>query len=66
MQTIIVHLKNNKTETFEHQVRPGGSYSLQLRYEGEFAIVVDEWGKETVFPAANIEKIETVPSYSGW
>jgi len=29
---------------FKHLGRPGGSYTVRLTFEGEFAIVTDEWG----------------------
>ena len=34
-----------------------------MRYQGAFAIVKDEWGAETAFPAADIEEVYSEPSY---
>ena len=36
---------------------------VNVRYQGAFAIVKDEWGAETAFPAADIEEVYSEPSY---
>jgi len=43
---------------FKHLGRPGGSYTVRLTFEGEFAIVTDEWGDRTVIPAHLISEIK--------
>ena len=65
MQSIKIWMKSGEILQFEHKPRPGGSYSLKIRYEGAFAIVTDEWGKETAVPAADIGTVEVTPRYRG-
>lgn len=62
-ERIRIKFKDGSHHTFTHNPRPGGSYSLTVRYEGEFAIVKDEWGAETAFPVADIEEVYSEPSY---
>ena len=59
MRSITIELENGEIETFEHVGRAGGSYTISIRYEGEFAIVKNEWGHETAFPTCKIKKIKT-------
>lgn len=59
MASITVKLKNGKVREFPHVGRPGGSYTKTIRYEGGFAIIKDEDGHETAFPAADIEEVIT-------
>jgi len=65
VRSILISFTDGTSRRFEHEGRAGGSYSISIRYEGEFAIVSDEWGREAAFPAARIKDIETQPwSYS--
>lgn len=57
-QNITVYLKDGSERTFQHRGRPGGSYTKTIRYEGNFAIVSDEYGNETAFPSENIDHVE--------
>jgi hypothetical protein len=59
MKKISIEMKNGKVNEFNHRGRAGGSYTISIRYEGDFAIVKDEWGNETAFPSQDIEKVET-------
>ena len=59
MRSIIVFKKDGKKEEFHHQGRPGGSYSISIKYEEGFAIVEDEWDNQTIFPESNIDHIKT-------
>ncbi len=61
---ITVYLKNGETLTFKHEGRAGGSYTKEIRYEGAFAIITDEYGRETAIPAENIESVRSEPSRS--
>ena len=62
MASITIHFKDGKKKEFRHEGRAGGSYTKEVRYEGAFAIVRDEWYNETSFPAADIDRIETTPA----
>lgn len=55
-------------EMFEvkHEARPGGSYSVKVRYEIGFVIVTDVWGKETAFPTELVQSVESTPTRGGW
>lgn len=57
MASITVHFKDGTSRAFAHEGRAGGSYTKRLRYEGAFAVISDEWGRETAFPAADIREI---------
>lgn len=61
MADIKITMKSGEVHDFQHEGRSGGSYTKSVRYEGIFAIVRDEWGKETAFPAADILKVESKP-----
>lgn len=58
MSDIKIKFRDGSVREFRHQGRPGGSYTKSLSYEGGFAIVTDEYGKRTSFPAETIAEIE--------
>jgi hypothetical protein len=57
MKNILVMMKDGEERYFPHRGRLGGSYSKSIRYEGCFAIIKDEWGKEIAIPANDIKEI---------
>ena len=61
MANITVTMKDGTVRKFLHEPRAGGSYTKTIRYEGAFAVIKDEWGTETVIPAADIKEIITEP-----
>lgn len=61
MADIRIWLLDGSCMNFRHTGRAGGSYTKRIRYEGDFAIVTDEWGKETAIPASRIARIEACP-----
>ena len=66
MPNITIKLKNGETKRHDHKPRPGGSYSNSLKFEGEWAIVTDEYGNQTCYPAADIEVINSESTNRGW
>jgi len=60
--SIKVYLKNGDVKEFPHEGRAGGSYTKEIKYEGSFVIIKDEWGKTVTYSAYDIEKVETVES----
>ena len=56
--SVTVHMKDGTKREFPHSGRAGGSYTKSVRYEGQFAIVRDEWDDETAFPMDVIERVE--------
>lgn len=66
MSDITVILKNGKTEHFPETSRAGGSYCTSVKYQGEFAIIEDAHGTETVFPAQAIERLVVRNPRSEW
>lgn len=62
---ITVKLKTGAVRQFPHEVRTGGSYSETVSYEGAFVIVKDVWGKQTAFPASDVEEVVNDPEYRG-
>ena len=61
MEKIKITFIDGTTKEFRHEGRPGGSYTKQIKYEGMFAIIVDEWGKQLAFPVNSIKEIEADP-----
>lgn len=61
MSSIVVTMKDGSVRKFPHEGRPGGSYTKTLEYEGAFAIVVDEYGRRTIIPTADIKEIVEHP-----
>jgi hypothetical protein len=59
MANIIVSMKDGTVKEYLHKGRPGGSYTKTIRYEGEFAIIKDEYGGEIAIPAKDIKEIKT-------
>lgn len=62
MDRIIILLKDGTQEDFQHKPRPGGSYSLSIRYEAAFVVVVDEWGQETAIPVVDVARVVSTPA----
>lgn len=60
-QSIKITFKDGTVREFKHEGRGGGSYTKKLIYEGAFAIVEDEWGVQTSWPAADITEIVKRP-----
>jgi len=58
---IQITMKDGTVRKFLHKGRPGGSFTKNIRYEGAFVIIKDEWGWEMGIPAADIEEIKTWP-----
>jgi hypothetical protein len=57
MANITVKMKNGTIKRFPHEGRAGGSYTKRVKYEGSFAIIIDEWEGETAIPVADIEEV---------
>ncbi len=57
MTSIKVEMKNGEVKEFPHTGRAGGSYTKEIRYEGGFAIIRDEWGNETAIPREDIKQV---------
>lgn len=62
MSSITIKMKNGEVKNFPHEGRAGGSYTKEIRYEGNFAIVKDEYGVEIAIPSQDIEEIKVVPT----
>lgn len=62
MSSITIEFKDGTSREFPHEGRAGGSYTKELRYEGGFAIVTDEYRTEVAFPAADIKQIKSTPT----
>lgn len=60
MTTIKVFFNDGNYKVYDSN-RSGGSYNNTVRYEGEFVIVIDVWGKEIAWPVKDIRKVEVIP-----
>lgn len=56
---VTVRMKNGTVKEFKERGRAGGSWSQSLKYEGGFAIIIDEWGDQTAIPSEDIDEIKT-------
>lgn len=61
MSIITIKMKSGQTRVFRGQGRTGGSYANTVKFEGAFAVVIDEYCKRTAIPAADIEEITDDP-----
>ena len=59
MTSISVRMKDGTVREFPHRGRAGGSYTKRVRYEAAFVVVIDEYGQETAFPAADVAEVKT-------
>ncbi len=56
--SIKIFMKDGKVKNFPHVGRHGGSYTKSIKYQGSFAIVVDEDYNETAIPVDLISEIK--------
>lgn len=66
MANITFKMKDGTKREFRHEGRPGGSYTKRLSFDGEFAIVTDEYYRRTCIPAAEIAEIIEEPDRGYW
>lgn len=66
MASITVHLRDGSIEEFKHSGRTGGSYTKNVRYEGGFVIITDEYYNETAFPESLVSKVEKASQERHW
>lgn len=66
MSRVTIKLKDGTVRDFADKGRAGGSWSTSVSFEGSFVIVKDEWGKRTVFPAADVAEVVDNPERGGW
>ncbi len=55
-ERITIRFKDGSTKEFRHK---GGSYTISLKLTGGWAIVTDEWGATTSYPADTIAETTT-------
>ena len=63
---ITVIKKNGDIREFLHEGRAGGSYSKSIHCGGNFVIIKNEWGDETIIPSDDIEEIKTESHMGRW
>jgi hypothetical protein len=61
MANITVKMKDGTVKTFPHKGRSGGSWTKTVRYEGAFAIITDEYERETAIPVSDIAEVISEP-----
>lgn len=66
MPSITIKLKDGTVREFRHEGRAGGSFTKRLTLEHGWAIVKDEWGKLTAFPASDVAEVEERPERGYW
>ena len=66
MANITIKMKDGTVRKFLHEGRAGGSWTKSVRYEAAFAVVTDEYGKETAIPVADIEEVVSESHRGRW
>ncbi len=62
MSNIKIFMKDGSVNDFPHEGRPGGSWTKTISYEGEMAIVTDEYNRRTAYPVSDIKRVVEEPS----
>jgi len=57
MASVTVKMRDGSVREFKERGRPGGSYSMHLRYEIGFVVVTDEWNEETAIPTELVAEV---------
>lgn len=57
MERCKVRFKDGSWREFPHEVRPGGSYTKTVSYEGGVVVIADEWGRRTAFPLQDVAEV---------
>lgn len=65
-EAITVHKRDGTKVEFTEKGRAGGSYTLNIKYEAGFAIIIDEYENKTVFPESVIDRIDIRAGFRGW
>lgn len=66
MKRITFTMKDGSKREFVERGRGGGSYTIRMKTDGEFAVVIDEWEHQTWIPSVDIAEITCDPGRSGW
>lgn len=57
MTSITVLFRDGTKREFKEVGRPGGSYSLSIKYEGEFIVITDEYYNTTAYPMDRVQEV---------
>jgi len=63
MASIKIKMKDRTIRDFPHEGRAGGSWTKTIKYEGVFAIIIDEWGMQIALPVSDIKEVQVVPNH---
>lgn len=63
VRKVLIRFKDGSQREFVHKPRAGGSYALQVRYEGEMVIVEDEYGATKAYPVTGTQDVTTWPEH---
>ena len=66
MSNIYIEFKDGTKKEFLHEGRAGGSYTKEIKFEGGFVIITDEWYHRFVYPAQDIKEVKTKPNRGDW
>lgn len=66
MANISILFKDGTKREFPDIGRPGGSWTNEVKYEGAFVVVTDEYGKTYAFPKDDVKEVNTSPSRHYW
>lgn len=62
MANIKIFFKDGTERSFPHEGRSGGSYTKEVKYEGSFVIITDEYYRTYAFSAKDIKEVQTQPN----
>lgn len=61
MANIKIIFKDGTEREFLHEGRAGGSYTKEVKYIADFAVITDEWHRQFIFPSGDIKEIKVEP-----
>lgn len=66
MPNVTIKMLDGTRKDFIERGRPGGSYSMRVRYEPGVVIVIDEYDKETATPLELVREVVVDELRRGW
>lgn len=57
-ESITILMRDGLKKEFREKGRPGGSYTIRVKYQPGFVIVIDEWDHETAIPTDLIAQVD--------
>lgn len=63
MRQIDVHMRDGSVREFKHKGRPGGSYTVDVKYKDGMVVIEDEYHNTIAIPMDLVSEVKTWPFY---